>query len=133
MDHFANRKLVENIFKNSEDIEEVGENYKSLSDDDDSVLMAPTSKNILILANGFYDKKNTLLILCLLSCIVYRNDNPYEEVCKAWGLPIDSIKTPDDQLVYGSFMISNKLVITFKGSSSKRDYLTDIDLIPIDD
>src|SRR4029078_5973633 len=99
----------------------------------DDPLMVPNARNMSILATGFCDEKNTLLVLCLLSSIVYRHDHTYEEVCASWGIAEDSVKKPDDQLIYGDFLIDDTLVITFKGSSSKKDFLTDIDLIPIDD
>ena len=98
-----------------------------------ALLMVPNTRNKLILESGFSSAKNTLLILALCCCIVYRSDTPYNEICKNWGFPENSVRMLAGELVFGEFLINGKLVIAFKGSSSKADFMTDINFWPTDD
>jgi len=135
MTSFIHKKIYDFFLKDKDtDIDEIGEDYNDhIKASNETLLMVPNSKNISIIEKGFSSVKNTLLILSILCCIVYRSDSPYNEICKRWGFPENSVRTVGDQLVFGEFLIDDKLVITFKGSSSKADFLTDIDFIPMDD
>jgi hypothetical protein len=146
-----NKKIYDFFIKTCEadaDFDEIGErysntsvtttgasdpNHRSTQDSGSALLLAPNMRNRLILENGFSNLKNTLLILSIFCCIVYRSDTPYNEICKNWGFPENSVRQLAGELVFGSFAIDNKLVIAFKGSSCKADFMTDIDFLPTDD
>jgi len=92
-----------------------------------------TIYNIEIFKNSFKTIKNKLIILCILSALVYEytENDLINNLCKQWELKNEIIKV--ENLVYGIFYTKEYIVISFKGTSTIEDILTDITVIQVDD
>lgn len=90
-----------------------------------------------IFSNPFIDSKNTNIIMCLLSGLIYKYSDIdiLDGTCKSWGLTNDNYNIyniDNKELVFGIFVIQKTLIIVFKGSSSFKDFLTDINFVEYD-
>lgn len=89
--------------------------------------------NLEIFKNGFKTIKNKLILLCILSALLYEytNDILVNNLCNQWELIHDIVEV--DNLVYGIFHTEEYIVISFKGTSTFEDVISDITVIQIDD
>lgn len=96
------------------------------------------------------NEKNTLLLMCILSSIVYEYKHEHTKNCNSIIDPIEIINKEmdeiltnlyskcniysdnfnvyniDNRLIFGIFIINKKLIISFKGSSTINDFVSDI-------
>lgn len=80
----------------------------------------------------FCNIKNTLIICCILSYIVYRYESNYIfKFLKNWGL--DYIIMDIEDILCGLFYTDEFLIISFKGTSSLKETLSDLDFSQVDD
>ncbi len=82
-----------------------------------------------------HKNKDLLCKCCLLSALVYQYKDPehIKEQCAKWNITEYFIDTDNAQLVYGIFKLKNDVFLSFKGSSSLDDFLTDVNFIKVDD
>jgi hypothetical protein len=85
-----------------------------------------TLKSIVKL--GFATPKNTSLLMCILSALVYKyNDlESLDKIAQDIGILEYKIINIDDILVFGVFHIENSMVISIKGTSNLNDFFSDI-------
>lgn len=102
--------------------------------------------------------KDVILLMCVLSSIVYEYKHTHTELCKNEAVidPIEIINTEMDEmltdlcskchiysdnfniynidniLIFGIFIINRKLIISFKGSSTINDFISDIQFNTVD-
>lgn len=102
-------------------------------DNSSSIILSNYSFNNKLFQEPFCNEKNKLLILCILSKIVYKHSEK-EYICyitKKWN-----IKYKIEQLngiIYGLFYTDDFLVISFKGTSSFKETLSNLKFIQTDD
>ena len=91
------------------------------------------SCNIINLRNLFsknlFSKKEKLIITCIFSAIVYYFDKNYKNILEYLEIPNDKYKIYDmDGIVFGIFTIGTMKILAIKGSSTLKDFYTDINI-----
>lgn len=79
--------------------------------------------------------ESMLRTTCLLSALIYTYEDTFffKCICNRWNIERYIIDSSNSQLIYGIFKINDDLVITFKGSTTFDDYLTDLEFVQIED
>lgn len=115
-------------------------------------------KNLTKPNNENLNKKDTIILMCVLSSIVYEYKHEHTEHCKKDAItdPIEIINTEmdemltdlcskcniyndnfniyniDNRLIFGIFIVNKKLIISFKGSSNINDFTSNIQFNTVD-
>lgn len=78
---------------------------------------------------------NKLIIMCLLSKIMYyyNNISYINEKIKPLNIPYYINNSFDNNVVYGIFIINNYIVVSFKGTSTFKEKINDVQFIQVDD
>lgn len=126
MECYINRKVVEQVF--TED---------SVSLCGSNTIFTETAETVSdIFKNGVSTQKNKQLLMCLLCSAIYRYDSFFYHLINFWGLDKKDFKIIDideGSLVYGRYTFEGGTVYFFKGSSSIKDSLANIDMLQTKD
>jgi hypothetical protein len=117
---FANKYIVNKVFDQNDDI------VASLFSD---VIL---SENPVIIKSIFFRKftteKNKILLFIILCSLVYKYNSSFYETLDYWGQDkkrFNLYNIDNGDLVYSTFYFDNILILTFKGTSSIKDFLID--------
>lgn len=126
MESYVNKKFVERIF--TEDVVNVCNST--------GILSANPEEIKAIFKSGVSTQKNKQLMFCLLCAAIYRYDTFFYELINHWGLNRKDFKVvniDEGSLVYGRYTFEGSAVYFFKGSSSIKDFLVNIELVQTKD
>lgn len=75
------------------------------------------------------NNRNLYLTMCILSSVIYNYDTNIEKIMKSLNIEEYTIHNIDNILIFGFFMVKNKIIIAIKGSSTLLDYTVNLDII----
>jgi len=103
-------------------------------DKNESFILSNEEYNYELFKHPFKTEKNTLLILCVLSKLIYKYDDEHltNVLLKNWGLEYE-IHSIESGLVYGVFYTNEFLILSFKGTSTLKDVIHDVNFVQTDD
>jgi triacylglycerol lipase len=119
MEQYLNRKIIQSVFKEY--------TYNSLTLN--SIVSDNNQRIKEIFKNKLTTQKNKYLLFCILCCIIYKYNTTFYNIISSWELNTDNFKViniDDGELVYGIYKFDNNIVYFFKGSSSIKDFLSNI-------
>jgi len=87
-----------------------------------------------IFSKRVFSKRDKLIIACVLSAIVYYFDKKYKDILKYLEIPCENYKIYDyDGIVFGIFSVGYIKFLAIKGTSTLKDFYTDINITKSDE
>lgn len=96
-------------------------------------LLDYTDYNAIVMADPFRTKQNTLLAMCIFCKLAFAYAYyDIDSLIKSWNINYKLMKL-DNGVVYILFYTDNYIVVSFKGTTTFNDVISDIKFIQVDD